>query len=168
MSKIPKYISPAMTVPRKEIAHANEMLSSIAKERQKAKELEAKTAEANKPKKNQTTQNDTYQPPVSTKQNQVPASHTTQAVPEPKISPMQQQKQSYSGDLVGVLLGLASIGAGTLGATNKIPLPKVVNIVGIVIGSLIVLLMIADIISKKNIENNSTISLKTDTPRRLI
>ena len=169
--RIPKSVLPqTRPVSQAVIAHANTMLSSIATEYKKAKELEAKKAEANKPDKKQTMQNDTYQPPNLTQIPNLMPIQNTQPPPLPSInvSKEQAQRQSYIGDVIGGLLAVTLATTGAFGFADKTPLPQGANIALVVSSAIILLFVIADISSKKNIENNSTISLKNDTQKKQI
>ena len=73
----------------------------------------------------------------------------------------QVQQQSYIGDVIGGLLAVTLATTGAFGFADKTPLPQGANIALVVSSAIILLFVIADIVSKKNIENNSTISLKS-------
>ena len=169
--RIPKSVLPqTRPVSQAVIAHANTMLSSISQEQQKAKELEAKTAEANKPDKKQIIQNDTYQSPNLTQiPSRMPAQNTQpQPLPNINIPKERPQQQSYNSDIIGGLLATMLATTGAFGFADKTPFSQGANIALVVLGAGVMLFVTADIVSKKNIENKSTISLKNDTQKKQI
>gem|GEM_PF-7109970 len=175
MKKLKKTIIPPSTSTNSYVspeikAHAQQILTTISKEEQKQKELEKQIAETNKPAKKQTNPNNTYQPPISTPSStQITTQNNLQPL-SPNIGNQTEnkQKQSYTSDIIGGLIGGALTTFGALGLAKKTPLPKEANVTLTVVGLVMILFFIANAMSKKNIENKSEISLKNDTRKKQI
>ncbi|GEM_PF-3634633 len=173
MKKLKKTIIPPSTSTNSYVspeikAHAQQILTTISKEEQKQKELEKQIAETNKPAKKQTNPNNTYQPPISTPSStQITTQNNLQPL-SPNIGNQTEnkQKQSYTSDIIGGLIGGALTTFGALGLAKKTPLPKEANVTLTVVGLVMILFFIANAMSKKNIENKSEISLKNQQQQK--